>query len=83
MTTTHLPKVLRYLTLCEYKCATETISAEHYPNEDGSKYLLRITGGKHHGIEIHCSTEESVRKLFDTIVACRKANTPHPFLAVV
>lgn len=67
---------------CYQRC-TESIVAEHHPDENGMHYLIRIIGGKHTGIEIHCPTEESTNRLFDDLVSARKADTEHPFLAQV
>jgi hypothetical protein len=63
-----------------YQRYTETITAEHHPNEGGMPYLIRIIGGKHTGTEIHCTTEASAIALFDSLVAARKAEREHPFL---
>lgn len=67
--------------LCQW--CTESIVGEHHPDEPGMKYLIRIVGGKHNGVEIHCPTEHSMDKLFDEIVAYRKRYSNHPFLRAV
>lgn len=67
--------------LARHGRATEVITAEHHPDDHGGmRYVLFITGGKHHGTRIHCATEESVIRLFDEIVAARKADAEHPYL---
>lgn len=75
---THADKMFR----C-YQRLTESIVAEHHPYENGMAYLIRIIGGKHTGTEIHCATEQSAVALFDSLVAARKAEREHPFLAAV
>lgn len=67
---------------CYQRC-TESIVAEHHPDDHGMAYVIRIIGGKHTGLEIHCPTETSAIRLFDALVAARKADTEHPFLAAV
>lgn len=74
----HAEKMIR----C-YQRLTESIVAEHHPDEHGMPYVIRIIGGKHTGLEIHCATEASTIALFDSLVAARKADTDHPYLAVV
>jgi hypothetical protein len=69
--------------LCCYQRCTESIVAEHHPDDQGMCYVLRIIGGKHNGTEIHCMTKGSVETLFDQLVAARKADIEHPFLAEV
>ena len=67
---------------CHQWC-TESVVAEHHPSEPGMKYVIRVLGGKHSGVEIHCPTEASTLKLFDEIVAYRMRYSDHPFLAAV
>lgn len=70
--------------LASYSRATETITAEHHPADRGKmRFILHIVGGRHHGTEIHCRTEDSVRRLFDSVVAARKSDTEHPYLVPV
>jgi hypothetical protein len=66
-----------------YQRATESIVAEHHPDENGMRYVIRFIGGKHTGIEIHCSTERSTIALFDALVTARKGNYEHPYLQAV
>jgi hypothetical protein len=75
---THADNLLR----CYQRC-TESIVAEHHPDEPGMCYVIRIIGGKHTGIEIHCPTEASTVRLFDALVAARQDDYDHPFLAAV
>jgi hypothetical protein len=77
-----MPFTAQHILRCYQRC-TESIVAEHHPDDDGMRYLLRIVGGKHNGTEIHCKTRQSVETLFEQIVAARKADTEHPFLAEV
>jgi hypothetical protein len=67
---------------CYQRC-TESIVAEHHPEGDGMHYVIRVIGGRHTGIEIHCPSEESTIRLFDALVTARKGNVDHPFLAAV
>lgn len=61
--------------LAEYKRANEVIVAAQHGDDTGSyTYTVTITGGQHHGIEIHCRTEESTLWLFDLVVAHRKSD---------
>jgi hypothetical protein len=70
--------------LARYARSTEVITAEHHPvNHGGMPYVLHIVGGKHSGTRIYCTTEASVNKLFDDIVAARKAEAEHPYLVEV
>lgn len=69
--------------LARYARATEVVTAEHHPTDQGMKYALMVVGGKHHGIEIHCPTEDSVLALFQDVVFHREFNIEHPFLAAV
>jgi hypothetical protein len=60
--------------LAQYKRASETIVAAHHADDAGSyTYTVLITGGRHHGVEFHCRTEQSALKVFDRIVALHKA----------
>jgi hypothetical protein len=59
--------------LARYARRTEVITAEHHPYDYGSyAYYVNVNGGKHHGTEVRCCTEESAMRLFDIIVAARK-----------
>jgi hypothetical protein len=59
--------------LAQYKRATEVITAAHHLHDSGTYiYAVRIDGGKHHNIEIHCRTYESTMWLFDQIVGHRR-----------
>lgn len=70
--------------LLRFARATEVITAEHHPDDRGGMpYVLHIVGGKHTGMQIHCATEQSVTRLFNEVVAARKSDTEHPFLAQV
>jgi hypothetical protein len=66
-----------------YQRATESIVAEHHPDDDGMRYVIRFIGGKHSNLEIHCPTEASTIRLFDALVTARKGNYEHPFLKAV
>ena len=64
---------LRAFILAEYKVSRETITAaEHYHDSGSYTYTVTITGGRHHGTEIHCRTLESTIWLFDMVVAHRR-----------
>lgn len=67
---------------CYQRC-TESIVAEHHPDERGMPYVIRIIGGRHTGTEIHCPTEASTDRLFDALVDARRHGYDHPFLAEV
>lgn len=59
--------------LAQYKRATEIVTAAHHWHDTGTYiYTVRIDGGTHSGIEIHCRTPQSTLWLFDQIVAHRK-----------
>lgn len=74
----------RTVVLAEHKWATETLTAEHHPNDHhGMKFTVRVVGGQHHGIEIHCPTEKSALKLFSQILAYRHHDDDHPYLVAV
>jgi hypothetical protein len=66
-----------------FQRATESIVAEHHPDDNGMPYVIRFLGGKHNGVEIHCATERSTIALFDEFVCARKGNYEHPFLVAV
>lgn len=67
--------------LMRFSRCTETITAEHHPDDHGMPYVIHIVGGMHSGTVIHCMTETSVIRLFDSIVAARRSGTEHPYLA--
>lgn len=75
--------LMKVVVVAEQHFCTEVITAEHHPDEEGMPFILQIVGGKHHGLVIHCSTEESVCELFKQIVAARRGNYEHPYLAAV
>ena len=80
MTTTDMSHILMRFVRC-----TETITAEHHPDEHGMPYVIHIDGGKHTGTVIHVMTEASAIRLFNEIVAARKRGDDHehPHLAAV
>lgn len=70
--------------LMRFVRCTETITAEHHPDDHGGmKFVIHIEGGMHTGTVIHCATNASVLRLFDSIVAARKSGIDHPYLAAV
>lgn len=59
--------------LAQYKRVTEVVTASHHLHDTGTyKYTVRIDGGPHSGVEIHCRTNDSTMWLFDQIVEHRK-----------
>lgn len=67
---------------CFQRCA-QSLVAEYHPEEHGMRYLIRVIGGKHNGVEIHCPTAISTNKLFDELVDAYYTGTDHPYLMAV
>jgi hypothetical protein len=70
-------------TLMRWARATQVITAEHHPDDHGMPYGVFINGGRHTGIEIHCSTELSAVALFNSIVLHENIGIEHPALQAV
>lgn len=77
MTTTTSPVLLCFAR------GTIKVTAEHHPGDKhgAMKYSLHVTGGRQHGMVIHCSTEVSVARLFNEVVALCKLGICHPYLS--
>lgn len=71
--------------IMRFSRCTETITAEHHPDEHGMPYVIHIVGGKHAGVEIYAQTEQSIIRLFNEVVAARKRGDDHehPYLVTV
>jgi hypothetical protein len=69
--------------LARYARCTHTMTAEHHPDDHGMHYVLHIEGGQFSGTVIHCSTEDSVMRLFNELVAAHKSGVTHPYLAAL
>lgn len=72
--------------LARYARCTHTMTAEYHPYDShhgGMPYVLHIDGGRHSGTVIHCSTEGSVMRLFDELVAAHKSGVIHPYLVAL
>lgn len=68
--------------LAQHKRCTETITAEHHGDDVGTyNYLVRIEGGKHDNLEIHCHTVASVLWLFDLVLLARQGGVEWNWLA--
>lgn len=63
-----------YCVLAEYNRATELIKAVWHGEGERYDFAVLILGGKHHGVIIQCSTEQSVMWLFDAVRAARIAD---------
>ena len=64
-----------YCVLAQYNRATETIQAVWHGEGERYDFAVIIFGGKHHGVIIQCSTEQSVMWLFDMVRIARKTGS--------